>query len=71
MKMKFSYVRYLEVSAECPTCGKQIGADMGDCTVADLQPSVDFWCGEHGMFSLPINWGDEINKLISQKRDGR
>lgn len=68
MKISLCDIRYLNVTSNCPTCGRESGTDKGKCTVANLKPQVGFWCEEHGEWFEDVNWGDELNKLIAAHR---
>lgn len=64
MIVSVTCLRYVGVKEACPVCGKVCVTDMGDCDLAGLKPQVNFWCEKHGEWSVPIDWGAELNKLI-------
>jgi len=69
--VKIDYVRFrhLHVSARCPKCGTESRHDKGHCSPKELKSTQVFWCENHGCFSMDIDWGQEINKLISSCSD--
>ncbi len=65
--IRFSFIKHLVVTAECPQCKHESGTDMGACSVDDLTEKVDFFCEEHGTWSVPIDWGAQLNKCITKQ----
>lgn len=66
-EVNIELLKHVTAYASCPECGKVSGTDMGGCKIEHLKPKVTFFCGEHGEWEVPINWGDELNRLIAKK----
>lgn len=69
MKVSIGYIKHVYVEAECPICHEVTGTDCGTMKLQDFKDEIELFCDEHGEFSLPINWGDELNKLIKDHRE--
>lgn len=69
MKLTFSLIKHVEITAKCPKCGEETGTDCGHCDPRYMKPVQEFWCEKCGDFELPINWGNEINKAIKAATD--